>query len=398
MDILFERVLLVNDLIACGGTEAQHWMEFELLKQKGHDVYSLTFDPDENECLCGPKLNIPVAQSLPEKAIRKFFRSASYSKVKRIIDRIEPCVVHLNNSVKIPVDVFDAVSDYPTVQTIRDYGAVCPKSTCTDSSWRQCGGFINVARCMKCGLTLNEKVKAISFAHLLDKRCKAVDCFVSPSDALAQTCSNVGMHVGTINDALNSNLLRASFNRGKTRDYLFYGGVRRIKGVRELIEAFDVFTANTQRRLLIAGKVEPDFEQEFNELRLRRPYIEYLGLLGRNEVMTRVANSYCVIVPSLWIENYPNTVLESMCHGTLVIGSNRGGIPEMIGDERFTFDVLDRESIVGCLSRVDGLDSAEYVRIVSENRAKVLARNSEDTYYEKILMAFNRAVEEFEKR
>jgi glycosyltransferase involved in cell wall biosynthesis len=43
--------------------------------------------------------------------------------------------------------------------------------------------------------------------------------------------------------------------------------------------------------------------------------------------MTRIA-----LLPSLWLENQPLTAIEAMINGIPVIGSDRGGIPETLGD------------------------------------------------------------------
>ena len=43
--------------------------------------------------------------------------------------------------------------------------------------------------------------------------------------------------------------------------------------------------------------------------------------------MTRIC-----VMPSLWWENQPLVVIEAMVNGIAVIGSDRGGIPEALGD------------------------------------------------------------------
>ena len=45
------------------------------------------------------------------------------------------------------------------------------------------------------------------------------------------------------------------------------------------------------------------------------------------------------LMPSLWMENQPLTAIEAMINGIPVICSNRGGMPETIGEGGFLFDI-----------------------------------------------------------
>lgn len=58
-----------------------------------------------------------------------------------------------------------------------------------------------------------------------------------------------------------------------------------------------------------------------------------------------------LVVPSLW-DSFPNVVLEAFFVGTPVIGSQNGGIPEMIGDPHWVFDPLEQDTLVRLLRRL----------------------------------------------
>jgi glycosyltransferase involved in cell wall biosynthesis len=55
------------------------------------------------------------------------------------------------------------------------------------------------------------------------------------------------------------------------------------------------------------------------------------GKLPRLEALRHMAGSLAVVVPSRWDDPSPFTVLEACALGRPVIGSNRGGIPEITG-------------------------------------------------------------------
>ena len=60
--------------------------------------------------------------------------------------------------------------------------------------------------------------------------------------------------------------------------------------------------------------------------------MEILGFKSGTELSDLIRNSLGVVVPSLWYEPLPTTVLEAFAYGRPVIGSAIGGIPELIND------------------------------------------------------------------
>ena len=47
----------------------------------------------------------------------------------------------------------------------------------------------------------------------------------------------------------------------------------------------------------------------------------------------RVAEAQAIVVPSVWYENFPMTVVEAMALGTPVIASDTGALAAIVGDE-----------------------------------------------------------------
>ena len=93
---------------------------------------------------------------------------------------------------------------------------------------------------------------------------------------------------------------------------------------------------------------------------------------------------YCVVVPSLWIENYPNTVLEAIASKTLVLGSDRGGIPELILNEQFRFNILDEADVYNklCFSREISKD--DYNKVTEKQYRFIYQNNSQNEYYKRL--------------
>lgn len=69
-------------------------------------------------------------------------------------------------------------------------------------------------------------------------------------------------------------------------------------------------------------------------------HLTLTGLLGREDVLTHLRQAWAMVIPSLW-ENFPNTCLEGMGVGQVVLASRAGGQAEMIetsGVNGFLFD------------------------------------------------------------
>lgn len=121
---------------------------------------------------------------------------------------------------------------------------------------------------------------------------------------------------------------------------LFYGRLERRKGVHLLVEA--------ARRMLESGVAArfrfiggdtltgPSGSSMRAHLeRLAGPHaggaIEFGAARPRKQLGEEIRRAAVVCVPSLW-ENFPNVVLESMALGACVVGSEAGGIGEIIRD------------------------------------------------------------------
>ena len=110
--------------------------------------------------------------------------------------------------------------------------------------------------------------------------------------------------------------------------------IREIKGFEYLLEAFARFSNKYESTLLLAG--------DFRTIELKKKYLSLIQKLGiRNKVVItglikhRFILNYIdlmdvYVLPSVFSEGCPNSLLEAMYLGKPVIGSDIGAIPEII--------------------------------------------------------------------
>ena len=84
------------------------------------------------------------------------------------------------------------------------------------------------------------------------------------------------------------------------------------------------------------GPERPGLEKLCSEFELF-DQVRFLGARSQSEIGSLLQRHQILVVPSLWAEPFGLVVLEGLACGCMVIGSDRGGLPEAIGPCGLTF-------------------------------------------------------------
>jgi glycosyltransferase involved in cell wall biosynthesis len=157
----------------------------------------------------------------------------------------------------------------------------------------------------------------------------------------------------------------------------FIGTISAHKGIELLLESF-VELKITNAQLIIAGDGQTEYVTHLRE-KFRSPNIQFVGRCEPAEFFSQVDVS---VAPSLWRDNLPGVVFESFAFGVPVIGSNLGGIVEMI--EEGKNGTLFNPAVTGDLTRA--------MREMMENwkldeRCRAAVRSSGDRFFDVSRMA-----------
>lgn len=393
------RILVVNELLKYGGSEVQSKREVKNLKAHGHEAVLLTLDPNfEEGYITDECYNIKHSESVLLKFIHfAVLDKKLLKKIEYFISSFQPDFIHLNNANRYALPIYRALDNYDCIQTIRDYGAVCPTALSICANKEMCEGYRSMFDCCKkCVILRPRKIKTflqiLRFQQRTKVRKKTIKGFVCPSQMLTDYCNRFGLNTVCINNPFDFQMLDAmQLPREKNFEkkvFLYYGLIAEHKGIVQLLDAFETFATNkTDVQLLLVGDTTPDFKMKFGErlARADEEKIKYVGKLDYEAMIKTLSSVYTVVVPSLWIENYPNTVLEAMSCGCLVIASERGGMREMICDDRFIFRILDSNDIIDKLEIAYCLSKEEYMRITAMAMKRVRENNSFQQYYDKLM-------------
>lgn len=103
--------------------------------------------------------------------------------------------------------------------------------------------------------------------------------------------------------------------------------------------------------------------------------------------------SNILVIPSICYDNSPLVIYESFSTGTPVIGSDIGGIPELIEEEYngLLFEAGNVNSLKEKLVKV--INNKELLKKLEVNSYKSLPDNSMDVMVNKIIEQYNKVVE-----
>lgn len=142
----------------------------------------------------------------------------------------------------------------------------------------------------------------------------------------------------------SSNSSQSSTEKDGKKHILFVGTVCDWKGCGDLADACKLLADSGEIgcvQLDLVGKTGA-YADELNAKYGNEKWFHLVGKLPREEVMKRYARADVVCFPSWW-ENMPMVCIEAMLSGAVVIGSNSGGMSEIIEDGKSGFLMTPRD-------------------------------------------------------
>jgi len=145
---------------------------------------------------------------------------------------------------------------------------------------------------------------------------------------------------------------------GNGRGYLlFVGTIEPRKNVGALLTAYARLRSRRADapRLVLAGHVVPDARDVLSVIQ-QQPlagHVEHRGYVAAADREALFKGAHALVLPSL-DEGFGIPALEAMSAGVPVVVSNRGALPEVVGDAGLFIDPDDPESLAAALERITG--------------------------------------------
>jgi phosphatidylinositol alpha-mannosyltransferase len=158
---------------------------------------------------------------------------------------------------------------------------------------------------------------------------------------------------------------------------LFIGRLERRKGVKYLLEAFQLYTQdNPDAKLIIAGD-GPDREKlELLADDLKLKNVEFLGFISEDLKLDLLARSSILCSPAIYGESFGIVLLEAMATGTMVVAGNNSGYSDLMQG-------------VGAMSIINPEDNTEFARRMNMMLHEEALRNVWQDWAKSFVQQFN---------
>lgn len=317
----------------------------------------------------------PFRYSFDNPAIGEWF--------SQFLQKTRPDIVHINSCYLLSVSTIAAVKELglPLIVTLHDFWFVCPRITLLKPTGQVCTVPENVVECAWCLATesrrfrwpevashgaaslIVQSVLGLSFGakllgiqpdatelsyrrELLLDALNQADLILAPSEFLRNIFIQQGVDPARI---LYSRLgldTRHWVPQGEPKTkpetkpksaqelrISYIGQLSHHKGVHILLKAFiQLVCSRRQARLKVYGPHEafPDYVKSLQKIAHGNPLIEFMGRFDNRRIAEILDQTDVIVVPSIWYENSPITIMEALTTGTPVIASDLGGMPEMV--------------------------------------------------------------------
>ena len=369
----------------------------QILRSKGHETAIFSVKHPQNE----PSLweeyfpkNVDFASSgLSGKisAMTRLFHSMEVArKFKKILSDFKPDVVHLHNIHSYISPLVAKIAHkrgIRVVWTMHDYKLICPAYICLRNNKLceecfNCKSKVLKHKCMKNSYIASFLAWMEACFWNRKKLSGYTDLFIASSQCLKDKMIAGGFSPEQIKVLHNFLPKKTPVSIEKEDYYCFVGRLAVEKGVDTLLEA----AAQLPYTLKIIGGGEflNSYQKEY-----QHKNIEYLGQMSPEELFPIVQKARFLVIPSIWYENSPHSLIESLLMGTPVLGARIGGIPEMIteGEDGFLFtpgDVTElRDKISKCFNLYN--NSYNFKKIAEDAQNKF----GGESFYNKLMKIYD---------
>jgi glycosyltransferase involved in cell wall biosynthesis len=315
----------------------------------------------------------------PGTALQMLYSPGKKREVAERIRRFRPDVIHLHNTypaIGPAVHLAAHELGVPVIMTVHNFRLRCPNGYMftEGSPCRRCerGAYFNAAihRCFPTRTQAVAYASALWAHRFVQGLERMVSLFITPSTFMRERLLDWGLPrqrtqvVPHFVEAPPD----ASSRPGSFGAYV--GRLSAEKGLHILLRALRL-AGDPPFRIVGDGPIRHALGVMADRLALQNT--EFLGRLGGDGLAQVFTKARFCVMPSLWDENFPMAMLESMAAGRPLLVSRMGGLPELAeGGSGVIFEPGDPEDLAAKIGR---LMTDDDLCVRAGNRGLALARD-----------------------
>lgn len=386
-----------------GGSESVFFGEKEMLESSGNQVIPFSMKGGDNEDTIYSEYFVDEVD-YSKQGLKKRLISASKiiysfdakSKISKLLSNYNPDVSHFHIfQHQISPSVFGPLrkKNIPIILTLHDLKPLCPtyKMYVNGHVCEECKGnkFYNCFknRCTK-GSLVGSLVNSIEmYFHYAMGYYQKVDRYIAVSEFYRDKMIEFGFDSDKIS-YLPNYINAEDYNPNvQEKGYvLYFGRLTEEKGVSVLLESANMIP-EIPIYIVGAGPLEDDLKEK--ALKDDLDNVEFLGFKSGTELRSLLQEATCIVVPSVWYEAFGLVVIEAFAAGKPVIGSNIGGIPELIEDgvDGFIVKPGDSSDLMDKINRIWS-DRDQAKKMGMNGRKKVEEKFSAEQHYRGLISIY----------
>jgi glycosyltransferase involved in cell wall biosynthesis len=358
------RILHINDYAyPIGGAESYLRELIKAQQKRGHKVSLLTSNslgggtltkyPDPtNKLVSSPVVaRGTTSSSRPLRALLQIYNRNAFNVATQAVDHFKPDIVHVHMYLGqlSPAVLTPFIKEkIPVVHTSHTYRSVCPKGDRMITEGSFCRYPVGLACIRNCS--------AISFIHMrLRERLNPLpqnvfSKVIAPGSTMAEILKQEGFNnVVSLPYGSTFPVLKKARTVPEKPIVLYVGRLSTNKGVEDLIKAFAKIIRILPASSLVLAGDGPEREKlvRLAQNSLPANSYEFKGLIDAEQVRVLQQISRIQCIPSVWPDNSPLVVYESLSSGIPLVASAVGGIPDLVrsGNEGLLVPPGDSDAI-----------------------------------------------------
>lgn len=327
------RILFVHNYYQQrGGEDGVFQQEVSSLRENGHAVETVEFT---NERFDGSLIGNLLG------AVKSLYNSQSARRVEQAIDTFQPDIVHIHNLFyEASPSVIRAAKrrGIPVVMTLHNYRLVCNSGMLSRAEQVPCERCLTKTiplagvryGCFRDSRIQSTQLTAITSLHKLTGLWRSVDRYIVLTEFARKKILESSLNLRPEQVVVKPNAVPdLGYSGPEQREdfFLYIGRLSFEKGIKVLLEA-----AKSQTfELVIAG--DGPFREEVEQVANQYTNVTYVGKLDRQAGIDMMKRAKAILVPSIWYEGLPTTILEAFSTGTPIICSDQENLEEIIGSD-----------------------------------------------------------------